>query len=179
MGEAGTSSAIAPRSARKHWQAKRGFAIATIVAQFARDPDREHRRRWIQRSLRDAVCAAIRRSRALAMLASSMPGSQTLASDPRTADPDPGIRDRRSWDPGITTPESGMGTHPGTWAPDPDLEPCSGTGSGPQLLRSVPCHGIARSRPGNRVPGPRQSASNRARREGVRELLLMYTCELD
>jgi hypothetical protein len=46
--------------------------------------------------LRIVDSAATYVARELAMLASSMPGSQTLASDPRTADPDPGIRDRRS-----------------------------------------------------------------------------------
>ena len=38
---------------------------------------------------------------------SKMPGSQTLASDPRTADPDPGIRDRRSWVLGSPSPGPG------------------------------------------------------------------------
>jgi len=38
---------------------------------------------------------------------SKMPGSQTLASDPRTADPDPGIRDRRAWVLGSPSPGPG------------------------------------------------------------------------
>ena len=43
----------------------------------------------------------------LAMLAWKRPGSQTSDSDSRTASPDPGIRDRRSWVLGSPSPGPG------------------------------------------------------------------------
>jgi len=123
VGEAGTSSAIAPRSARKHRQAKRGFATA-VARRSVRDRSRPRTSRPTQqrRSLRGRAVRCDRRSRALAMLASSMPGSQTLASDPRTADPDPGIRGRRPWVLG-SPPQVRDGN------PSWDLGPGSGPGN--------------------------------------------------
>jgi hypothetical protein len=73
-----------------------------LGVQFVIDPDHEHHSHATASIapllLQLAMLANVAGGTSeLAMLASKRPRSQSSDSDSRTASPDPGIRDRRSW----------------------------------------------------------------------------------